>query len=157
MKVYNLYRKQLVNSSIAEVWDFFSSPENLDELTPGDMGFDIITERPIPKMYEGQIIEYKVRPILNIPLFWRTEITSVEQDKSFVDEQRKGPYSLWRHKHIFEQHPEGVMMTDSLEYALPLGPLGSIAHTLYVKSKLQQIFDFRYEKVESIFNQKPLL
>lgn len=156
MKVYLLERKQYVKTSMEEVWDFFSSPENLDELTPTDMGFDIITPRPLPRMYEGQIIEYKVRPLLNIPIFWRTQITNVTDGVSFTDEQKKGPYSLWRHLHLFEPHQDGVMMTDHLEYSLPMGPLGSIAHSLYVKAKLQHIFDYRYDKVEEIFNQKPL-
>lgn len=153
MRTHKLYKEQLIKSDIDTVWDFFSSPENLDVLTPDNMGFEIKTPLPLPKMYQGQIIEYTVRPILNLPLFWRTEITEVENKKSFVDEQRKGPYKLWRHKHIFEVKEEGVRMLDNLEYTLPLGPLGSLAQMLFVKNRIQEIFDFRYNQIDKIFNK----
>ena len=156
MKIYKLKRSQNVNASIEDIWAFFSSPENLNVLTPPNMGFEILSPTPIPDMYQGQIIEYKVRPILNIPIYWKTEITEVSDNKFFVDEQLNGPYKLWRHKHIFSKsdNGKGVHMVDDLEYALPLGPLGSLAHSLYVKERLKEIFDYRYEMVEKIFNQK---
>lgn len=156
MTIHRLERKQFLKSDIDEVWAFFSSPENLDELTPPDMGFDIITKRPIPKMFQGQLIDYKVRPILGIPLSWRTKITQVKGNHSFVDEQLKGPYALWKHTHTFIPQGDGVMMIDSLDYALPLGPIGNIVHSFYVKNKLKRIFDYRYDKVEELFNQRQL-
>ena len=154
MKTYQLNKQQIVESTINEIWSFFSSPENLDKLTPSNMGFEILTPRPLPPMFKGQIIEYKVRPVLNIPMYWKTEITEVKDQEYFVDEQLKGPYKLWRHKHLFEKHENGVLMTDELEYALPLGPLGSIARTLYVKKRLTEIFDYRFKMVDKLFNQK---
>ena len=156
MKTYNLERTQMLKAELSEIWDFFSSPENLDKLTPKNMGFEILTQRPLPTMHRGQLIEYKVRPVLNIPIYWKTEITEVEDQSYFVDEQLKGPYKLWRHKHIFETTSEGIRMKDELEYALPLGPLGAIAHRLYVKARLKEIFDFRFESVDKMFNQKIL-
>jgi ligand-binding SRPBCC domain-containing protein len=154
MKVYSLETAQILNCTIQEAWAFFSSPENLDLLTPVDMKFEILTQSPIPKIYEGQIIEYNVRPLLNIPMYWKTEITKVIPEKCFIDNQLHGPYKLWRHQHIFETHASGVLMKDKLEYALPLGLLGRLAHSLFVKRKLEHIFNFRFKKVESIFNQK---
>ncbi len=157
MKKYKLYREQLLKGDIETVWDFFSSPENLDILTPKNMGFEIKTPKPLPKMYQGQIIEYTVRPVFNLPIFWRTEITSVEKNKSFIDEQRKGPYKLWRHKHIFKETSQGINMIDDLEYALPMGPIGSLAHSIYVENRLKEIFDYRYEQVDKIFNKSERL
>ena len=104
MATYELGRTQIITASLEKTWEFFSSPENLDKLTPANMGFDILKPRPLPKMYEGQIIEYKVRPVLGIPLYWKTEITEVRPMKFFIDNQIKGPYNLWRHKHTFEEH-----------------------------------------------------
>ncbi len=156
MKTYKLYREQKLNITLDEAWDFFSSPANLDLLTPTDMGFNIITEQPIPKMYENQIIEYKVSPVLNIPIYWKTKITEVIDKVSFTDQQMKGPYALWKHIHVFEDRGDHVMMTDDLTYALPLGFIGQIAHSVFVKNRLEEIFDYRYVKAEELFNQKEL-
>jgi len=151
MKVYTLERKQTLNATLEEVWDFFSSPENLDKLTPSNMGFDILTPRPLPKMYPNQEIEYKVRPVLNIPLYWKTRITEVKPKEYFIDEQLKGPYSLWKHKHTFSEDKGHVYMHDKVEYALPMGLLGRIIHRLYVKTRLEEIFDYRLKVVDELF------
>jgi len=152
MIVHELKRKQTVQASLEEVWDFFSSPENLDALTPSDMRFDIITPRPLPKMFKGQVIDYIVAPLLGIPLKWQTEIIEVIPKERFIDLQAKGPYKLWHHTHIFKDLGDKVEMTDIVKYALPLGALGNIAHPIFVKAKLESIFDYRYKKVEEIFN-----
>ena len=153
-KVYSLKTVQILKVSLDEVWDFFSSPKNLQKITPQKLGFQIISKHHGEKMYAGQIIEYKVRPILGIPLYWMTEITHVEDKKYFVDEQRYGPYSMWHHQHHFREVPGGVEMTDIVHYKLPLWALGDIAHTLFVKSQLKGIFDYRYEVTERLFNNK---
>jgi len=156
MKVHTLIRKQTLNTDIDQAWEFFSSPENLDLLTPKNMGFKITTPRPLPKMFQGQLIDYKVAPLLGIPLKWKTKITEVKNHEYFVDEQLKGPYKYWRHLHTFKTVDGKILMGDHLEYALPMGFLGSIAQALYVKNRIEEIFDYRYEKVDSIFNQKDL-
>ncbi len=154
MKVNTLRREMVVNAPLDEVWDFFSSPENLDELTPDNMGFEIISKRPLASMYEGQIIEYKVRPVMNIPLYWKTEILEVNPKTSFVDNQVKGPYTLWHHTHTFTPlSPDQTLMEDVVRYALPLGILGGVAHGLFVKNRLKEIFDYRTDKVNALFNQ----
>jgi hypothetical protein len=98
-------------------------------------------------MYAGQIIEYTVKPLLGIPLYWMTEITHVQEGAYFVDEQRFGPYIMWHHQHHFKEVTGGVMMTDIVHYKIPLGFLGDIAHWLFVKKQLQGIFDFRFKAV----------
>lgn len=150
MKIYRLEKKQFLPISIDKAWDFFSSPVNLKKITPEYMGFEITSDLGNGKMYPGQIITYIVTPVLGIPLNWCTEITHVQDKRYFVDEQRFGPYSLWHHQHWFEQVEGGVLMTDVVHYALPLGFLGRIAHTLFVRSKLNEIFDYR-EKVVGKF------
>ena len=152
MKIYKLEKKQLLNTTLDKAWDFFSSPENLDALTPNDMGFVIKTPRPIAKIHQGQIINYTVSPILKIPLSWTTEITEVTDKEKFIDLQIKGPYKLWRHSHHFKATKEGVEMTDVVEYAIPFGFLGRIAKWLFVERKLEQIFNFRYTQVNALFN-----
>ncbi len=152
MRVYRLERKQTINVPIEKAWSFFSTPENLDLLTPDDMKFEIVTERPIPTMYEGQILDYKVAPILNIPMKWRSKITEVKEERFFIDEQVSGPYKLWRHRHRFDEKDGKTEMTDIVEYALPFSIIGTISHFLFVKKRLQQIFNYRYQKVEALFN-----
>jgi ligand-binding SRPBCC domain-containing protein len=150
-KVYSIKTVQVLKISLDEAWAFFSSPKNLQKITPQKLGFQIISKHHGEKMYPGQIIEYKVSPILGIPLYWMTEITHVEDRKFFVDEQRFGPYQLWHHQHHFKETAEGVEMTDIVHYKLPLGSLGDIANVLMVKKQLKEIFDYRYQVVEKLF------
>ena len=150
--VYRLKTVQNLPISVEKAWDFLSDPGNLKSITPDYMGFKIL-EGAEEKMYAGQIIKYIVNPVLGLPLRWVTEITQVEDQKYFVDEQRFGPYSLWHHKHFIKAIPGGVEMIDIVDYKLPLGMLGRIAHPLFVKRKLNQIFNYRYNKLVELFGE----
>jgi ligand-binding SRPBCC domain-containing protein len=148
--MYQLKRTQFVKTDLQTCWDFFSSPKNLKEITPEYMGFDVLVELP-EKMYEGLMIEYIVRPLLGIPMKWITEIKYVHDKQFFVDEQRKGPYKIWHHEHHFKEVEGGVEMTDIVSYEIPLGILGRIAHPIIVKKKLEEIFDYRFKRVDELF------
>lgn len=150
-KVYSIKTVQQIPVSIDTAWDFFSSPDNLKEITPANLGFNIVSKHHGDKMYAGQIIEYTVKPVFGIPLYWMTEITHVADKKYFVDEQRYGPYSMWHHQHHFKTVEGGVEMTDIIHYKLPFWFFGDIAYALFVKKQLQNIFDFRYKIVEERF------
>jgi ligand-binding SRPBCC domain-containing protein len=134
-------------------WDFFSSPDNLKEITPEKMGFEVTSEYREKKMYPGMIITYKVHPLLGIPLNWATEITHVEENKYFVDEQRFGPYKFWHHQHKFYEVEGGVEMVDILHYKVGFGFIGRIMNLLVVKRQLSQIFGFRQKKLEEMFGR----
>jgi ligand-binding SRPBCC domain-containing protein len=151
--MYQFKRKQLVKTDISTCWEFFSSPDNLSKITPKYMGFDVLTDVP-DRMYEGLMIEYRVRPLLGIPMRWITEITHVKDYQYFVDEQRLGPYTIWHHEHHFQETEEGIEMTDIVSYQVPFGILGRIAHPIIVQKKLAEIFDYRFKVVEELFNQK---
>lgn len=150
-KVYSLKRIQQLPISLDEAWNYFSRPDNLADITPANLGFNIRSRARGDKMYAGQIIEYTVKPVLGIPFYWMTEITHVDHQKYFVDEQRFGPYSLWHHQHHFNQTNNGVEMTDVVHYKIPFGLIGDIANALFVKKKLDEIFEYRRKKVEAIF------
>ena len=140
--------------SIDLAWDFFSSPANLAKITPDQMGFTITSDFEIgQKMYPGQIITYKVSPVLGIKLNWMTEITQVVDNQYFVDEQRFGPYAMWHHQHHFKVINGGVEMTDIVDYVLPFGMLGTLANALFVKKQLKTIFDHRLKAVEDLFGK----
>jgi len=152
-KVYSLNTVQKRPISLDAAWVSFSSPANLKEITPSNLGFNIISKHHGEKMYPGQIIEYKVSPVLGIPLYWMTEITHVEDKKYFVDEQRFGPYSMWHHQHHFKAVEGGVEMTDIVHYKIPFWILGDIAHGLFVQNEVKKIFDHRFIAVEQRFGK----
>lgn len=135
------------------VWNFFSRPGNLQTITPKEMKFIITSPFLSGEAYPGEIITYKVSPVLNIPVRWVTEITQVKQHQYFVDEQRFGPYSMWHHEHHFKMIEGGVEMTDIVSYKIPFWIIGDIANTLFVRNKLKEIFTHRYEKIEQLFGR----
>lgn len=153
MGFYQLQKEQKVNASIDEVWDFISSPHNLKVITPEYMGFDIISENLPEKMHPGMIISYKVSPVLGIKTLWVTEITHIKDKEFFVDEQRVGPYAIWHHQHHISPIANGVLMRDIVSYKPPFGFLGSIANSLIIKGKLNEIFDYRTLAVDKKFGK----
>ena len=117
------------------------------------MNFEILSMSGEDKMYAGQIISYKVNVLPWIRMRWVTEITHVHEPEYFVDDQRVGPYTLWHHQHHFKTTSEGVEMTDEIDYALPLGILGQLAHSLFVRREVNRIFDHRFKVLEMYFTK----
>ena len=79
---------------------------------------------------------------------WRTEITSWDPPRKFVDEQVRGPYRLWVHEHLFEERDGGTLMIDRVRYAVPGGALMNL---LFVRPEVERIFQFRREKLAQLF------
>ena len=152
MKIYTLEREQTVNRPIEEVFDFFSKPENLARITPPQMRFTMLTPLPIDMGF-GTVIDHSVR-IFGINVHWRALISSYDPPHSFTDEQLKGPYIFWHHRHRFEKSDGGTRIFDSVSYALPFGLLGRIVHRLFVRTQLDKIFAFRHNAIERIFNDE---
>ena len=150
MKIYRFVRNQKIPIDKNEAWKFLSDPNNLKTITPDYMGFDIL-EKENTKMYSGQIIKYIVTPIFGIKMNWVTEITHVKDFEYFVDEQRFGPYKFWHHKHLIKEIKGGVEMIDILDYALPFGFAGRFFHPIIIKPKLNEIFNYRRDKLIEIF------
>lgn len=150
--MYQLKNKQFINASIEEVWSFISSPNNLQLITPPEMDFKVLSEDLPNKIYPGMIIKYRVKPLLNIPSIWVTEITQVKENNFFVDEQRVGPYKIWHHQHIIEKKDNGTLMSDIVSYIPPFGPLGKIANSVIIEKKLEHIFNYREKKINELFN-----
>lgn len=153
--MYSLKQVQTFPISIDEAWNFFSHPKNLESITPDKVKFIILSSaEEISEMYEGLIIKYKISPFANIYFNWVTEITHVKEKEFFVDEQRFGPYLFWHHKHFFTPIDGGVEMTDFLHYKIPFGFLGKIAHKLFLKKQIDEIFKFRAKKLEELLGKK---
>lgn len=145
-----LLREQFIPADPARVWEFFATPRNLEDMTPPDLRFQILSDLP-PRMYAGQIIDYRISPFPGLWLSWRTEIRHVREGEYFVDEQRAGPYKFWYHEHRFEPADGGVRMTDRVTYDVGWGPFGWLAEKLWVRRQLEQIFTFRARRVAELF------
>ncbi|MES2571031.1 MAG: SRPBCC family protein [Verrucomicrobiota bacterium] len=152
--IHHLETTQVLPAPLKECWDFFSHPRNLARITPAKLDFRILTELP-EEMHAGLKIEYRVRPLLGIPVRWVSEITQVDPMRSFVDEQRAGPYKSWHHEHHFRPLDESsTEMRDSVAYELAFGPLGDLVHALVVRRQLRHIFDYRTRAVAEIFGKR---
>lgn len=149
MRIYQFKTKQFLPITIKESWEFFSNPKNLSKITPAWLNFEV-TSQLNDKMYEGMIITYLVRPLLNIPTTWVTEITHVREPYFFIDEQRFGPYKFWHHQHIFRETKNGIEMEDIVSYAVPLGVFGRIANSLIISKKIKDIFSFRSKMLKHL-------
>jgi ligand-binding SRPBCC domain-containing protein len=135
-----------------EVFAFFSDAANLQRITPPELGFRILSPLPIA-MQPGALIRYQLR-LFGVPFRWRTRITRWDPHTGFVDAQESGPYELWEHSHYFEDAPGGTRMRDEVRYALPLQPLGELAHPI-VGRQLDRIFGYRTDAMHEIFGVSP--
>jgi ligand-binding SRPBCC domain-containing protein len=149
MAIYTLRREQFIPRPPAEVFQFFSNAGNLQEITPPFLDFEILTPQPV-EIRRGTMLDYRLK-WHGFPIRWQTKIIEWNPPHGFVDLQVKGPYHLWRHMHQFRPEGEGTMMLDSLNYALPLGVLGALAHSVKVRKDVEGIFDYRRQRIERIF------
>lgn len=152
MKVYRLYQRQFLPISAEAAWPFFSSPRNLQEITPGFLNFRI-TSSPPEEIYSGLIITYRIAAVAGIPMTWVTEIKHVELNYRFVDEQRLGPFRFWFHEHVFHPVAGGIEMEDTVHYVMPFGLFGRIIHRFFIRKRLEEIFRFRREYLSTLWGE----
>ena len=149
MRVYRLVYCQHIPRDVEEVFAFFAEAHNLERLTPAFLRFRIVTPAPIC-MQAGTLIDYRLH-LFGVPVHWRTRIATFEPPWRFTDVQLHGPYRVWHHTHEFRQVPGGTCMVDRVEYVLPLGMLGTLAHVLFVRRTLRRIFAYRAQQLPMIF------
>jgi ligand-binding SRPBCC domain-containing protein len=150
--MYTLYREQYVDSTLTEAWDLLKNPANLDLITPDDLQFQIVSQVP-QVMYNGLIVEYRIK----IPWFgmhtWVAEIKHIKEMHSFVDEQRLGPYRFWYHYHQIDAEDGRIKVTDRVFYEIPYGVFGKILHFFFVSRTLKRIFDYRRDKLAGLLQR----
>tara|TARA_Y100001960_G_scaffold69344_1_gene73335 strand:- start:179 stop:685 length:507 start_codon:yes stop_codon:yes gene_type:complete len=151
MRCYRLSIDQKIKLPVDKVFDFFSQPENLEKITPSEIGFQIITPTPI-EMKKNLIIDYKIK-ICGFPVSWKTCIINYKPPIFFSDIQIKGPYSMWEHTHIFKECESGTKISDIVYYKPPLGLIGVIVNYFFISKMLKKIFNYRYKTIGKIFNQ----
>lgn len=149
MKIYTLFREQLIPRPLDETFSFFAEPRNLEAITPPWLRFEIVSAPA--KLKAGSEIVYRLK-WHGFPLRWKTDIEVWSPPATFRDVQKSGPYLLWRHTHRFIATDEGTLMTDHVEYALPLGLLGNLAHALWVHRDVEKIFDYRRERIAELLD-----
>ncbi len=150
MKVHQLSQEQTLPLSLEEAWGFFSSPRNLEEMTPPGMGFQIVS-LPSETLYEGEIIQYAVKILPGVWIPWISEIKALREKESFVDDQISGPFKFWHHRHSFEQVEGGTVVRDLVHYAVGFGPIGEVARRLMVAPQLDEMFRHRRATLEKRF------
>ena len=149
MKTFLFETQQTLDQPLSEVFEFFSNAHNLAIITPPWIRLEVLTPAPI-EMLPGTRIDYRLR-LHGIPLRWQSEITEWNPPHGFADEQRRGPYRLWRHTHTFDETENGVVITDSVEYAV----WGSgLVNKFFVRPDIEKIFDYRSKQLDEIFRQR---
>ena len=149
-----LERAQQLDVPLATAFAFYADAANLEAITPRFLRFRILTPTPI-EMRRGARIEYAMS-LFGVPIRWRTRITEWDPGRRFVDEQESGPYALWRHAHEFEARGDSTLVRDVVDYALPFGPAGALAHLLFVERTLGRIFDFRRDAIQRLLKEGAL-
>jgi ligand-binding SRPBCC domain-containing protein len=135
---------------IERVFEFFSDAGNLEKITPRELHFEITTPQPFT-IQQGSLIDYRLR-MFGVPFAWQSRITEWNPPYSFVDEQVRGPYSFWVHRHTFEPTPSGTRIHDRVRYRLPFPPLGDLAYPV-VRWQLGPIFAYRQKVTRELLNR----
>jgi ligand-binding SRPBCC domain-containing protein len=148
-KLYNLRCEMFSGQPLRETFAVFEDPYNLAKITPPWLNFRVTSAERV-QMRQGAEIQYTIR-WLKLPIRWKTRITEYKPPYSFIDEQDKGPYTLWRHHHVFEDTPEGTKVRDEVQYALPFGLLGRFVHAAIVRRQLLAIFRYRQRELGRMF------
>lgn len=148
MKIYQLYRRQILNLSQQEAWDFFSSPYYLNEITPDFFNVEIDSKVPA-KIYAGLMISYRIKAVWGLPMGWLSEISHCEEPHRFVYQQGVGPFKFWSHEVCLTQQDQSLVMEDIVFYAMPWGWLGQFLYVWLIGDKLKQIFDTRQEYLQA--------
>lgn len=141
MRTWRLLASQWVPGPPAAVFPFFADARNLELLTPPGLSFRILTPLPVD-MHEGTLIDYRLR-VHGLPIGWRTRINRWQPPIAFVDEQLRGPYSLWHHTHTFTARDGGTVLGDEVVLRPKGGPLARVVMALLVRRDVEQVFRYR--------------
>jgi ligand-binding SRPBCC domain-containing protein len=153
--MFKVEREILLPVPLEEAWNFFAQPKNLAEITPPEMRMELVDEERGP-MYEGMVLRFKVSPLLGIKLNWTSEISKIVPLQYFIDTMIDGPFAKWHHQHFFEAADGGTLARDIIHYKPPFGLLGKAAKSLLIEKNINQLFEYRTQKLSEIFNKPKL-
>ncbi|WP_263357082.1 SRPBCC family protein [Acidicapsa ligni] len=170
---YTLSTSQWTPFPVELVFAFFANPGNLPHLMPKWQKAKVESSRLIPppprpvapdpelrfqSPAAGRDSEMVIsfRPLRGLPfrIGWLARITEFEWNSHFCDEQVKGPFASWSHCHLIQSETRdsvvGTLITDEVEYNLPLGPLGAIGGAIFVRSQMEATFAYRQKRLDEI-------
>ena len=150
MRLHKLKYTTIIDADLERVWSFFSNPNNLEELTPRNMKFEI-KNTDETSMYAGKIISYSITPLASIPMTWVTEITQYKEKEYFIDEQRFGPYKFWHHLHKFIEEEGKTKMIDEISFAYYGGLIGDLIQHSLITKRIKDIFKYRTKIISNLF------
>lgn len=137
----------VINFPKKDVFAFFSDINNVLKITPPE--FKVEFTAPIPKFKKGAEVELKVGRF-GISMPFHVLIEDIQDMVSFRDRQTNGPFTVWIHTHRFEDHAEGTVLTDVIEYDLPYGLFGKLADDVIVSRELNKLFEYRHKKTSEL-------
>jgi len=163
---------QWVPFPIELVFAFFANPSNLPHLIPPaqkarieDLRIQPPPARPVQadptrrfrSVAAGVSSEILVsfRPLRWMPprVSWLARIVEFEWNSHFVDEQVRGPFKVFRHRHGVRTETreagEGTAVSDEVEYEMPGGGLGRLAGGI-VRAQMEKGFAFRRQRLPEI-------
>jgi len=170
---HTFYTSQWVPFPVELVFAFFANPANLPHLMPKwqrarieSSRFVTPVSRPVavdpalrfqsPAAGAGSemVISFRPVPGIRYRVGWLGRITEFVWNSHFCDEQLKGPFASWMHCHrIGSETREGVigtLVSDEVEYSLPLGPIGGLGNALFVRRQMEKTFAWRQRQLEQI-------
>jgi ligand-binding SRPBCC domain-containing protein len=175
---HTLNTSQWIPFPVELVFAFFANPGNLPHLMPKWQQARVESSRLIappprplapdpalrfqsPAAGIGSEMAISFRPIPRIAfrIGWLARITEFAWNSHFCDEQLKGPFASWNHCHRIaseSRHDEdgalihGTLISDEVEYALPLGPLGALTDSIFVRRQMEAAFAYRQQRLAEI-------
>lgn len=153
--MYCFRASQKLNTSLGQAWDFISAPLNLELISPPSVQMRVLGQvKAADRIYKGQVIEHRLRHITGVNIKWVSLISEVKTQEFFVDEQSFGPFKSWCHQHILKAEGDGVIMEDIIHYSIPFGFIGRLANSLFVRRKLEKVFEYRRMVFNSLFGKQ---
>jgi ligand-binding SRPBCC domain-containing protein len=168
--------EQWLPYSVEQVFAFFSNPENLPRLMPKwrkarieEATFAPPPPRPASSLgvrFVGSVagsgsritLSFKPFPYSPLRIPWEAEIADFAWNSHFSDTQQRGPFAFWHHCHRL--HPEtrtvdgdpvtGTLLSDEVEYELPLGTLGDLAARLFAERQIRSLFNYRHQRTAEL-------
>jgi ligand-binding SRPBCC domain-containing protein len=135
-------KESALPASVEEVFSFHERSDALALLRPPWERIEIL--KPPSGLGVGTRVELRtwIGPFACAIV---AEHTSYEKNHGFEDIMLEGPFSHWRHKHLFLPHEAGCLLRDVIDYSLPFGVFGRLVDRLLVRPRLRRLFDYRHE------------
>jgi ligand-binding SRPBCC domain-containing protein len=137
----------IINATPEEVFDFHTNHQNLSLITPPSIKVRTVQSEPTSK---GARMIMNVTQFGLITMQWIVRFTEYQRPNMLCDEMEKGPFKVWRQTRRIEAHPQGAILHDTTDYQLPLGVLGAIANSLFVKYQVQSMFAYRQKRTKEL-------